>query len=128
MKRSYIIALVIVIVAFAAVVSMIYDSSTYATFAIAADNPGKTYHVIGKVNFEKPLNYDPQKNADHFSFYMRDSLGTEVKVNLAKAKPQDFEKSEQIVIIGKMDGSEFKANDMLMKCPSKYTDNKQKVS
>lgn len=127
MKRSYIIALVIIVIAFGAVLTTIYDSSTYATFATAADNPGKTYHVIGKVNFDKPVEYNPQQNADQFTFFMRDSLGTEMKVNLLKAKPQDFEKSEQVVIIGKIDGAEFRANEILMKCPSKYTNDKQKV-
>ena len=37
-----------------------------------------------------------------------------------KSKPQDFEKSEQIVVIGKMEAGNFVASDILMKCPSKY--------
>ncbi|MNF07676.1 hypothetical protein D3C80_2079060 [compost metagenome] len=37
-------------------------------------------------------------------------------------KPQDFEKSEQIVLTGGMVGDEFHASKILMKCPSKYTD------
>jgi cytochrome c-type biogenesis protein CcmE len=37
-------------------------------------------------------------------------------------KPQDFERSEQIVLTGKMRGEDFVASDMLMKCPSKYKD------
>lgn len=39
-----------------------------------------------------------------------------------KAKPQDFERSEQVVLTGKMDGDEFVATEILMKCPSKYKD------
>jgi cytochrome c-type biogenesis protein CcmE len=38
------------------------------------------------------------------------------------SKPQDFERSEQIVLTGKMKGDEFVATDILMKCPSKYKD------
>ena len=41
---------------------------------------------------------------------------------LKAAKPQDFEKSEQIVVTGKMAGDEFMASDVLLKCPSKYKD------
>ena len=40
--------------------------------------------------------------------------------NYNGTKPNDFERSEQIVIIGKMKGEEFAASGILMKCPSKY--------
>ena len=40
----------------------------------------------------------------------------------------DFQKSEQIVLIGKMQGDAFHANDILMKCPSKYNDGKPQVN
>lgn len=39
---------------------------------------------------------------------------------LAKAKPQDFERSEQIVVTGSMKDNQFYADEILMKCPSKY--------
>lgn len=61
-----------------------------------------------------------------FTFYLYDNNGNERKVLLNKAKPQDFDKSEQIVIIGKMKGEEFIASDILLKCPSKYADEAQK--
>jgi cytochrome c-type biogenesis protein CcmE len=54
---------------------------------------------------------------------MRDNEGTDCKVVLHKTEPQDFERSEQIVLIGKMEGQEFQASDILMKCPSKYNGN-----
>jgi len=43
------------------------------------------------------------------------------------AKPQDFERSEQIVLTGKMKGDEFLASKILMKCPSKYVNNKIQI-
>jgi cytochrome c-type biogenesis protein CcmE len=43
-------------------------------------------------------------------------------------KPQDFERSEQIVLTGQMVGSEFHASGILMKCPSKYTQDKIEVT
>jgi cytochrome c-type biogenesis protein CcmE len=51
---------------------------------------------------------------------MKDTLGVEKKVILHKGKPQDFDKSEQIVLIGKSSGSQFEASDILLRCPSKY--------
>jgi cytochrome c-type biogenesis protein CcmE len=53
---------------------------------------------------------------------MIDNKGEERKVILHKNKPQDFERSEQIVLIGKMKADAFVASDILMKCPSKYND------
>jgi cytochrome c-type biogenesis protein CcmE len=51
---------------------------------------------------------------------MTDQEGQVKEVKLYKSKPQDFEKSETIVLIGEAKGNEFHANDILMKCPSKY--------
>ena len=44
-------------------------------------------------------------------------------VMLHKAKPQDLERSERLVLIGEADDQgNFHARDMLMKCPSKYNE------
>ena len=67
-EKSHIIAIVIIAVAIAAILSTVADSSTYASFSIAADHPNKTYHVVGKLAKEKPQEYNPQANADLFTF------------------------------------------------------------
>src|SRR5207237_8512176 len=115
MKRSHIIAIAIIAVAIGAILSTVADSSTYASFSVASQHPKKVYHVVGKLNKEKPQEYNPQVNANLFSFYLVDNEGHEKKVLLNKTKPQDFDRSEQIVIIGKMNGEEFYASDVLMK-------------
>lgn len=120
MKKSHIIAIVLIAVAIGAILSTMADSSTYASFRIAEEHPSKTYHVVGKLNKIMPQEYNPQKDADIFSFFLIDNEGKEKQVILHRAKPQDFEKSEQIVVIGKMDEDKFIASDVLMKCPSKY--------
>jgi cytochrome c-type biogenesis protein CcmE len=66
--------------------------------------------------------YNPEKDPNYFSFFIRDKDGVEKKVILLREKPQDFELSEQIVITGKMKAEEFIATDILLKCPSKYKD------
>ena len=54
---------------------------------------------------------------------MQDLEGRTCTVHLNKAKPQDFERSERLVLIGKANAQgEFEARDMLMKCPSKYNE------
>ena len=125
MKKSHIIAIVIIAVAIGAILSTMADSSTYASFSTAESHPSKTYHVVGKLNKTMPQEYDPHTDADLFSFFLVDNDGKEKKVVLHKAKPQDFDKSEQIVVIGKMDGEAFIASDILMKCPSKYNNPKE---
>src|SRR6185295_19062290 len=106
MKKSYLIALALVAIAIAAIMSMVSDSSTYASFTVANDHPNKEFHVVGKLNKEKPQDYHPEVNANLFAFYMTDNDGKECRVLFNKTKPQDFDRSEQIVIIGKLAGEE----------------------
>ena len=128
MKKTHIILLVLLAVAFAAIVSSINESSSYATFAEAQQHSNKTYHVVGKYNKEKGFEYDPEVNANLFSFYLVDEDGNESKVIYNGTKPQDFEKSEQVVIVGKSQHDYFTARKILMKCPSKYNDNTTEIT
>lgn len=122
MKKTHIIGIVLIAVAIGAILSTLYDSSTYASFGEAFEAEGTEYHVVGQLNKDKEMVYDPSRNADLFSFWMVDNEGEEKLVHLHKAKPQDFERSEQIVLIGKAQGDAFHAREILMKCPSKYND------
>ncbi|WP_256013024.1 cytochrome c maturation protein CcmE domain-containing protein [Desertivirga xinjiangensis] len=124
MKKSSIIGIIIIAIAIGAIMSTYADSSTYGTFSEARETQDEL-HVVGKLNKEKELIYNPQKDANYFAFYMQDNNGKECKVVFNGSKPQDFERSEQIVLTGKMVGSEFHASKILMKCPSKY--NKDQV-
>lgn len=124
MKKIHIVAIVLIAIAFGVILTSLSSNSTYATFKEAAKNPGSTYHVVGKLDKNKPFLYDPHLNANLFTFYMIDDSGTERKVMLGKPKPDDFEQSDKIVVIGKApNNDEFAANDVLMKCPSKYKAN-----
>ena len=125
MKKTHILGIVIIAIAIAAILSTLADSSTYASFSVAEAEPSKTFHVVGKLNKEKPQEYNQQVDADLFSFFLVDNEGKEKQVQLHKAKPQDFEKSEQIVVIGKMNEGNFVASDILMKCPSKYNNSSE---
>ena len=124
MKKLHIVGIIIIAVAIGVIFVSLKNTSTYADFTEAISNPDKEYHVVGKLDKTQPQIYDPKLNADQFVFSLIDNKGISKQVVLHKSKPQDFEKSEQIVLIGKMDGTEFHANDILMKCPSKYNDGK----
>ncbi len=120
MNRNIIIALVLIVAGIAVFVNASKDVSTYANFEQA--NAGDRVKIVGQLSKDKPMVYDPQNNPNEFSFYMKDNEGVEKKVVLLKPKPQDFEMSEQIVVTGQMEGDVFNANEILMKCPSKYKD------
>lgn len=126
MKRSSIIGMVVIAIAIGVIMSTYADSSTYGTFSEAVESQ-KELHVVGVLQKEKELVYNPQVDANYFSFYMIDNDGKECKVVFAGAKPQDFERSEQIVLTGQMVGDSFHANKILMKCPSKYTEDQVEV-
>lgn len=128
MKKLHIIAIIVIAVAIGVIFVSLKNTSTYADFTEAMNNPEKEYHVVGKLDKAKPQIYEPAVNPDEFLFTMVDNQGVEKTVVLHKSKPQDFEKSEQIVLIGKMQGDEFHAKDILMKCPSKYNDGKPQVN
>ncbi|OFY83074.1 MAG: cytochrome C biogenesis protein [Bacteroidetes bacterium RIFCSPLOWO2_12_FULL_35_15] len=124
MKKIHIVGIVIIAIAIGAIFTTLNNTSTYAGFTEATNDAGSEFHVVGKLDKQKEAIYDPKVDANLFTFYMIDNKGVESKVVLHKNKPQDFERSEQIVLIGKMQGNEFHASDILMKCPSKYNDGK----
>tara|TARA_R110000868_G_scaffold386900_2_gene655351 strand:+ start:359 stop:772 length:414 start_codon:yes stop_codon:yes gene_type:complete len=122
MKKSHIIGIIVIAIAIGAIISTVADAATYADFGVAMSNPGKQFQIVGELNKEKDITYSPESNANQFSFYMVDKNGNEQKVIFNGAKPQDFERSEQVVITGSLEGENFLADKILMKCPSKYQD------
>ena len=121
MKKIHIVGIVLIAAAIAVLMSLSDDVSTFTTFSEAITS-GKVVKISGQLSKDKEMHYDPQTDPNYFTFYLKDSQEQERKVILLSAKPQDFERSESIVLTGKMQGEEFLASDMLMKCPSKYKD------
>ncbi len=128
MKRTHIIILIgIAALIVALIVFSAGDFSTYDTIGSAKKKPGKYVHLIAKVDKSQPIEYDPIKNPNYLSFYAIDSLGSSTKVVYNNSKPTDLEKSERIVMKGKMQNDVFECNDILLKCPSKYKDDKKQL-
>ena len=121
MKRSHLIAIAVVAVAIGILISASSDVTTYANFTQAAEK-GDRVKLVGQLVQDKPVEYNPEKDPNFLSFYLRDDAGDVRQVVLRAGKPQDFERSEQIVLTGQMNGDTFEAADMLLKCPSKYKD------
>jgi cytochrome c-type biogenesis protein CcmE len=121
MKKSHLLAILVVAVAIGILISASKDVTTYANFAQAAKNEDKV-KLVGELVKERPVEYDPEKDPNFMAFFLKDDAGEIRRVELLAAKPQDFERSESIVLTGKMKGEVFVASDMLLKCPSKYQD------
>ena len=124
MKKTHIVGIIVIALAIGSMFTLLGNSSTYADFKQAALTDEQV-HVAGTLNRSKPMEYNPEIDANRFSFYMKDRNGNEKHVVLKKSKPQDFERSQQIVIVGSMQGEDFVANDILMKCPSKYNNGQE---
>jgi cytochrome c-type biogenesis protein CcmE len=127
MKKSSIFGLIVIAIAIAVIISTYSSSSTYGSF-LDAKKTESTLQVVGHLNKQKALYYDAKVDANYFSFFMKDNKGQECKVVFTGTKPQDFERSEQVILTGKMIGNEFHASKILMKCPSKYKQDKIEVT
>ena len=128
MKKIHIAGLVLIAVAIGFIVTMASDYSQYETFSSAQGETKKDFHIVGTLVKDKDQFYDPIKDPNYFSFYLQDNNGDQCKVVFKGTKPQDFDRSEQIVLTGKMDGAEFHASHILMKCPSKYKVDEMEVT
>ena len=119
MRKSAIIGLITIALCVGFLISLNADTNTYSTFSEAAKD-SREFHVMGYWEKAKGMHYDALKDANRFEFFMKDEKGMVNKVIYAGTKPQDFERSEKLVLIGKMENDTFYASKILMKCPSKY--------
>ncbi|HEY8402739.1 MAG TPA: cytochrome c maturation protein CcmE [Cytophagaceae bacterium] len=136
MKKSHIFAIIVIAIAVGIVVSMSGDASKYVdfkeAFEMAAENNHDKVHVVGKLKKSNSGNiiglyYDPVRDPNYFSFIMVDNNNEEHQVVYFNPKPQDFERSEQIVVVGNVKENVFVAKEILMKCPSKYEEKEIKA-
>ena len=124
MKKTHIIGLFAIAIAISSLMIIAGDASTYVDFATAMEYPERTHQIVGHLSIDKEINYNPELDANSFSFYMKDKKGKELRVICQKEKPAEFERSEQIVLTGKINDGIFVAHEILLKCPSKYQDEK----
>lgn len=121
MKKTNIIALIVIAAAIGILITMLGDFAPYSNFEEAAKNPDRVHTVIGHL-VPNTCAYDPVKDANSFTFEMKDEKGNVKKVLSLTEKPYDFERSESIQIKGSVKNEVFVASSMQLKCPSKYQD------
>ncbi len=116
----HIVLLLLIAVSVGVIIATGSDFTRYGNFVQAREGGWRSMQVVGYLVKEQPVLYDPVKDPNYLGFTMVDKEGNEQFVYYKGAKPQDFERSEQVVVKGKMEADKFHASEILVKCPSKY--------
>jgi cytochrome c-type biogenesis protein CcmE len=131
MKKSHIIGIIVIALAIGIIMTTAGDASTYVSFgeaiARAQDGNSSKVHVVGRLKKDAQgqivdMQYDPVVDPNYFAFTLVDTNRFEQRVVYYNPKPQDFDRSEQVVITGSMKDNVFVADKILLKCPSKYVE------
>jgi cytochrome c-type biogenesis protein CcmE len=120
MKNSQIAIIIAIAVLIGYTLVRLGNSSTYSSFDQATEKLGEKTTVIGYLNLEESMDFNPK--TVQFSFTAKDKKGNQSRVIYNQPKPQDFERSEEITMTGYATDTAFIATDILMKCPSKYNE------
>ena len=123
MKAKYIIGGIIIIV------FMIWGAISFMNTTIQyvpieqARNSDKIVQVMGKIDFDTKQ-HDAENSRLTFAIYDAEAeeIETAEKMNVVYygVVPGNFDQATSVVLKGKSDGSQFVADQMLVKCPSKY--------
>tara|TARA_Y100001970_G_scaffold20611_1_gene23258 strand:- start:5 stop:409 length:405 start_codon:yes stop_codon:yes gene_type:complete len=134
MKNTSALSLVFISIMIIIIITTFGDASTYVSFSEAkslysSGNISKI-HVVGKLNKNSNDKIIGIKKGDDmlsFTFEMVDEKGKKENVFYGEPMPPDFLLSEQIVVIGSYNNNQFVADEILLKCPSKYTEDNVKI-
>lgn len=92
----------------------------YVSFAEARTSEGTNVQVTGDLR-EDRLSWYSSDESRTFLFYMVEvETGDTLLIAYDGVKPATFDEAVGIVAIGTFDGTYFRANQVLTKCPSKY--------
>jgi cytochrome c-type biogenesis protein CcmE len=134
MKKSHIIGIIVIAIAVFVIISTAGDASTYVSFdeAKALYNSGnnKKVHIVGQLRKDEQggiIGVEPGEDMLTVTFDMVDGNNQTGKVFYNKPMPPDLKQSEQVVVVGRFRDDIFVANQILLKCPSKYEENKIQV-
>ena len=89
----------------------------YTSFAEARKS-GTDAQVSGVLADPSKVSYDASKS--ELAFRLRDEKHEEMDVVYHGVKPMNFEQATNVVAIGTYANGKFEADQLLVKCPSKY--------
>ena len=127
MKKGHILTLVLAAVALSLVVSTFKGASRYLDFEeaklLSASGASSAVHLIGLLPRDSKGGVRGISEAeDHRSarFLLIDTRGDTLEVKYPRPLPMDFVRAEQVVVVGRARETYFEAEQILLKCPSKY--------
>ncbi len=116
MKRLYLIGgLIVIAFTILGATSFTKALTPYISFAEARQTH-KTVQIMGTLA-DTQVTREPD---GRFSFKLKDDKGDIMKVIYNGAKPTDMERAPSIGAIGQYENGIFVAQQLLVKCPSKY--------
>jgi len=121
----------VIALAIAIIVLTAGDASTYVNFEqayqMASSGNDTQIHVVGELKKDESGHVVGLENSNDklsFSFILVDDKKREQTVLYNEPMPPDFLRSEKVVVIGSYQKDRFVAKKILLKCPSKYQDQK----
>ena len=118
MKPKLVLGLLLVIASIGFGVTAFKNSLTpYISFA-EARRSGASSQVNGTLADPGAVRYDVDRS--ELSFALRDAHGETMPVVYHGVKPANFEQATSVVAIGTFTEGRFVADQLLVKCPSKY--------
>ena len=115
LKFIILIAILVVFILFGAF-SFKKNLTPYVDFD-EAKKSSSMVQVIGEVVLDE-TRYDLE--AQKLYFTLKDKKDKKLLVSYSGPKPANFEDATSVVVIGKYESGEFVAEQVLVKCPSKY--------
>ena len=107
------LAIIVAAIAFGAK-SFVSNLTPYVTFGQARAAKG-VVQVMGALDKSSI-----QSGNRELAFTLVSPDGDRLPVRFVAARPANFAMATQITAIGKFDGQTFEANNLLVKCPTKY--------
>lgn len=115
MKPGPLVALAVIFGALAfGARAFVTNLTPYLPFAEARQRDGNV-QVMGKLDKGSVVYADGV-----LRFTLLDGKGDKMPVRFPRAKPSNFDQAIEVTAIGRWNGTAFEANNLLVKCPSKY--------
>lgn len=117
MKPKYIVGILIIVV-FLIFAGISFQSSLTPYVSLSEAKAKGTVVQVKGSRVAGSEDYDMAQKIFHFK--MTDNEGEEFQVVYDGVKPSNFERAKEVVAIGYFENGIFHAQELLVKCPSKY--------
>ena len=126
MKPAYIIAFFVIAVCMGVTLFTLSGSmAQHVTIKQAVERPGDRVQVPGDI-IKESITYDARQGHLRFDICDRADRSQRLTVVYPEPKPENFDTANSVEAVGTFKDGAFVADRLLVKCPSKYSDEKPK--